>query len=55
MTFASKLLGFIKDTVIIDDRETVYTMKYDHKSKEIAISAPVQGGNNVFVKPYKNT
>jgi RAT1-interacting protein len=55
MTFASKVLGFIKDTVIVDDRETVYTMKYDHRSKEITLSAPVHGGSNIFVQTYKNT
>lgn len=50
LTFGTQLLEFIKKNVTIDDRNTVYTIKYDAKSKAVHISQPVVGGPLVFIE-----
>ena len=50
LTFGAKVLAFLKKNIVIDDSQTVYTIKYSGTDKTISISQPSVGGDLVFVK-----
>jgi RAT1-interacting protein len=50
LTFGAQVLKFIRETVKIDDINTVYTIRYSSKSEQIEILEPNHGGDSVFVR-----
>lgn len=49
--FTAQLLNFIKENVVVDDRLTVYKMKYDQNTKEVQIFPPESDSKDAFIAP----
>ncbi|KAI8911491.1 RAI1 like PD-XK nuclease-domain-containing protein [Gorgonomyces haynaldii] len=55
MSFADQILKMIKETVTIDDRETVYVIRYDARSRLVTIEGPHRQPDMVFVYEFEYT